>query len=89
MERQQTHSKKMGRKLEEYENILPKLIEVEQLQESLLRENNSLKSVLRMQQALLGNVAIMASKATPQPNALLEQIRLLTHAFVDRHPIKE
>ena len=40
--------------------MLPKLIELQQLQEKIISENNVLKNKIKVQQALLTNVASIA-----------------------------
>lgn len=37
--------------------MLPKLIELEQLQEKIIYENNGLKNRIKMQEALINNVS--------------------------------
>ena len=53
-------NKELEAKVVEYENMLPKLIELEQLQEKIIHENNGLKNKIKVQDALLSNIANIA-----------------------------
>ena len=53
-------NKELEAKVIEYENMLPKLIELEQLQEKIIHENNGLKNKIKVQDALLSNIANIA-----------------------------
>ena len=60
----------MSRKVHEYENMLPKLIQLEQLQEKIIGENNGLKNKIKVQDALLTNVANISKVQSPKTPAL-------------------
>lgn len=71
----------LSRKVFEYENMLPKLIELEQLQEKIIGENNALKNRLKMQEAILNNVANIAKYEEPKSPAV-EKIQGLTQTYL-------
>lgn len=72
------------KKVAEYENMLPKLIELEQLQEKVIHENGLLKNKIKLQEGLLTNVANLAKSEDSSPS-ILEKIRSLTQPFLPTH----
>jgi hypothetical protein len=61
--------------------MLPKLIELEQLQEKVIHENGLLKNKIKLQEGLLTNVANLA-KSEDSSTSILEKIRSLTQPFL-------
>ena len=74
----------LSRKVQEYENMLPKLVELEHISEKIIGENNALKSKLKLQEALLNNVAnITKCEETRTPT--LDKIWTLTQSYLKAH----
>jgi hypothetical protein len=60
--------------------MLPKVIELEQLQEKMIEDNSALKNKIKVQEALLTNVANLA-KTEEVKSTVLDKIRVLTQPF--------
>lgn len=60
--------------------MLPKVIELEQLQEKMIEENSALKNKIKVQEAILTNVANLA-KTEEVKSTVLDKIRMLTQPF--------